>query len=53
LPWGDDECGQILEAWHEYLAFVVSLQAIFTGLASLVWLLVVNVPDEEGTKAES
>jgi hypothetical protein len=52
-PWGDDECGQILEAWHEYLAFVVSLQAIFTGLASLVWLLVVNVPDEEGTKAES
>jgi hypothetical protein len=53
LPWGDDECGQMLEAWHEYPAFVVSLRAIFTGLASLVWLLVVNVPDEEGTKAES
>jgi hypothetical protein len=50
LPWVDAECGQILEARHEYLAFVVSLQAIFTGLASLVWLLVVNVPDEEGTK---
>jgi hypothetical protein len=31
----------------------VSLQAIFTGLATLVWLLVVTVPDEEDTKAES
>jgi hypothetical protein len=53
LPWGGDECGEILEAWHEYLTFVVSLQAIFAGLATLVWLLVVTVPDEEDTKAES
>jgi hypothetical protein len=53
LPWGGDECGEILEAWHEYLTFVVSLQAIFTGLATLVWLLVVTVPDEGDTKAES
>ena len=48
LPWGGDECGEILEAWHEYLTFVVLLQAIFTGLATLVWLLVVTVPDEGG-----
>ena len=53
LPWGGDECGEILEAWHEYLTFVVSLQAIFTGLATLMWLLVVTVPDEEDTKTES
>jgi hypothetical protein len=53
LPLGSDECGEIPNAWHEYLGFVVSLQAVFTGLASLVWLLVVNVPNEEGTKAES
>ncbi len=53
LPWGGDECGEILEAWHEYLTFVLSLQAIFTGLATLVWLLVVTVPDEEDTKTES
>jgi hypothetical protein len=53
LPWGGDECGEILEAWHEYLTFVVSLQAIFAGLATLVWLLVVTVPDEEDTKAQS
>jgi hypothetical protein len=53
LPWGGDECGEILEAWHEYLTFVVSLQAIFTGVATLVWLLVVTVPDEGETDAES
>jgi hypothetical protein len=37
----------------QYLTFVVSLQAIFAGPATLVWLLVVTVPDEEDTKAES
>lgn len=53
LPWGGDECGEILEAWHEYLTFVVSLQAVFTGLVSLVWVLVVNVPQEGDVQAES
>lgn len=53
LPLGSDEWGAIPNAWHQYVAFVVSLQAVFTRLASLVWLLAVNVPDEEGTKAES
>jgi hypothetical protein len=37
----------------QYLTFVVSLQAIFAGLATLVWLLVVTVPHEEDNKAES
>lgn len=53
LPWGGDECGEILVAWHEYLTFVVSLQAVFTGLVSLVWVLVVNIPDEGDVKSES
>ena len=53
LPFGDDECGEILAAWHEYLSFVLSLQAIFTGLATLVWLLMVNVPDDKDSNAES
>jgi hypothetical protein len=36
LPWSGDECGEILNAWHEYLTFVSTLQAVFTGLATLV-----------------
>ena len=47
LPWAGDECGEVLDAWHEYLTFVVSLQAIFTAIATLVWVLVVNMPDDE------
>jgi hypothetical protein len=46
LPWAGNECGEVLAGWHEYLTFVVSLQAIFTALATLVWVLVVNVPDD-------
>jgi hypothetical protein len=38
-------CGEVLHAWHEYLTFVITLQALFTGVATLVWLLVVHVPD--------
>ncbi len=40
-------CGDVLPAWHEYLAFVVSVQATAIGLATLVWLLVVNSPEEQ------
>ncbi|HZA12341.1 hypothetical protein [Mycobacterium sp.] len=41
-------CGNILTGWHEYLAFVVSVQASAIGLVTLVWLLVVNSrPDDE------
>ncbi len=47
LPWPGDECGEILNAWHEYLTFVLSLQAVFVGLATLVWLLMVNVQEAD------
>lgn len=47
LPWAGDKCGEVLTAWHEYLAFIVSLQAIFTALATLVWVIVVNMPDDD------
>lgn len=45
LPWTDTGCGGVLGYWHEYLAFVVSVQGIATGLATLLWLLVSGSPD--------
>lgn len=47
LPWAGDECGEVLHGWHEYLTFVMSLQAVFTAITTLVWVLVINVPDDE------
>ncbi len=48
LPWGGIGCPEMLARWHEYLAFEVSLQAIFTALTTLVvWILIVSAPDEE------
>ena len=40
-------CGGEQSGWHEFLAFVVShsAQGIFTGLATLVWMLVASTPD--------
>lgn len=35
----------VLSRWHEYIAFLLTVQAIFTGLATLVWLLVASTPD--------
>jgi hypothetical protein len=46
LPWAGTECGEVLAGWHEYIAFIVALQAIFTALATLVWVLVVSTPDD-------
>jgi hypothetical protein len=40
-------CGNVLSPWHEYLAFVVTIQSSAVGLATLVWLLVVNSPSDE------
>lgn len=45
LPWVGTGCGEVLATWHEYLAFIVSVQGVFIGLATLVWLLVVTTPD--------
>jgi hypothetical protein len=35
----------VLGYWHEYLTFVVAVQGIATGLATLLWLLVTSDPD--------
>jgi hypothetical protein len=36
----------VLGYWHEYLTFVVAVQGVATGLATLLWLLVTNSPDQ-------
>lgn len=45
LPWDGEGCGDVLSGWHEYLTFVLSAQGIFTGLVTLVWLLIASTPD--------
>lgn len=45
LPWDGRGCGDVLSGWHEYMAFLLAVQGIFTGLATLVWLLVASTPD--------
>ena len=46
LPWDGQGCGDVLTGWHEYMAFLLSVQAIFTGLVTLVWLLAASTPDD-------
>lgn len=46
LPWADTGCGGVLGYWHEYLTFVVAIQGLATGLATLMWLLVASSPDQ-------
>jgi hypothetical protein len=46
LPWDGQGCGDVLSRTHEYIAFLVAVQGVFTGLATLVWLLVANTPDD-------
>lgn len=45
LPWDGQGCGDVLSGWHEYVAFLLAVQGVFTGLATLVWLLVASRPD--------
>jgi hypothetical protein len=45
LPWAGSGCGGVLGYWHEFLTFVVSVQGIATGLATLVWVLVTANPE--------
>ena len=49
LPWDGKGCDDVLSSWHEYLAFLFAVQGIFTGLATLVWLLVASTPDVAAT----
>ncbi|UUO02811.1 hypothetical protein M4D79_05880 [Mycolicibacterium novocastrense] len=53
LPWAGTGCGQVLRYWHEFLAFVVSVQGLGTGLATLVWVLLVSDPDRRLTGADN
>ena len=46
LPWAASECGELITPWHEYLAFEISVQAIITALATLVWVLVGHRPED-------
>jgi hypothetical protein len=50
LPWDGQGCDDVLSSWHEYLAFLFAVQGIFTGLATLVWLLVASTPDVAATR---
>lgn len=40
----NDKNGDLAAAWHEYIAFGVSVQATTIGLATVVWLLLADVP---------
>lgn len=56
LPWDGEGCGDVLSSWHEYVAFLLAVQGVFTGLATLVWLLISSTPDAPAgvaTTAES
>jgi hypothetical protein len=40
----------VLGYWHEFLTFVITVQGVATGLATLVWLLVTSSPDQRIAK---
>jgi hypothetical protein len=45
LPWDGRGCDDVLSSWREYFVFLFAVQGIFTGLTTLVWLLVSSTPD--------
>ena len=45
LPWEGLGCGQVLSKWHEYIVFILTLLAVFVGLTTLIWQLLVSRPD--------
>lgn len=51
LPLSNADCGRVLEVWHEYSAFVLTLDACSVALAMLVWaLLITPSPDRPSQK---
>lgn len=53
LPEPNQGCGEILYGLHEYTAFILTLEACFVALATLVWALVVGRSrDGEGPSAD-
>lgn len=53
LPWDGQGCDDVLSSWHEYVAFLLAVQGIFTGLATLVWVLVASTPDAPAGAVET
>ena len=53
LPWDGQGCDDVLSSWHEYVAFVLAVQGIFTGLATLVWVLIASAPDAPAALPET
>lgn len=53
LPWDGRGCDDVLSSWHEYVAFLLAVQGIFTGLATLVWLLVASTSDDASISTTS
>ncbi len=51
LPWEGLGCGQVLSKWHEYIVFVLTLQGVFIGLTTLVWQLLVALPEARPVEA--
>ena len=45
-------CG-IGAVWHEYISFVVTVQALAIGLATLVWLMVIGAVQENAVQDNS
>lgn len=50
VPWDGQGCDDVLPSWHEYIAFLLAVQGVSTGLATLVWLLVASTPDASPTQ---
>lgn len=40
LPKSGKGCGDVLYEWHEYIAFIFTLEACFVALVTLVWVLI-------------
>ena len=40
LPKSNQGCDDLLSGWHEYTAFVLTLEACFVALATLMWALI-------------
>lgn len=47
LPWDGAGCSDVLQPWHEYLAFTVSLQAIFMALTTVLWMLLASLSSDD------
>jgi hypothetical protein len=48
-----NETGELLNGWHEYIAFMMTLEAIFVALSTLVWAALPEAPDRPATQRES